>query len=136
MAEAVTKERPSVKEVADIIRRMSREERAELVRLVPDLQGVEAPEEKPVPAKKWDEAELRAYFLKKMEELGEGLPSLKEDEPFLGGLTVREYLELSDEEDKALWDRLYTEVEKEIEEYEEREVRPDAVVPARQKRQS
>lgn len=135
MAETVTQERLSVEQVANIIRQMSPQEKEKLLRLVPDLQKVEPREEKPTPAR-WDEAELREYFLKRMEELGGESRPMQDDDPFLGGLTVREYLELSDEEDKAMWDRLYAEAEKEIGEYEEFEVKPDAVVPARQKHHS
>ncbi len=103
MAEAATKERPSVKQVAEIIRRMSREELAELVRLVPDLQEVKLQEEKPAPARKWDEAELREYFKKKLEELGGEARPMRDDDPFLGGLTVGEFFALPDEEQEAIW---------------------------------
>jgi hypothetical protein len=50
------------------------------------------------------------------------------DQPYFGGLTWREYQALSDEERRALWDRLYAEFDVEIEAAEEHDVRPDALV--------
>jgi hypothetical protein len=54
------------------------------------------------------------------------------DAPFLGGLTYEEYAALSDDEDKALWDRLWKEAEREVK-IVEREI-PPHVRPARQER--
>ncbi len=50
------------------------------------------------------------------------------DQPYFGGVTWREYQALPDEERQALWDRLYTEFDAEIESIEEHDVQPDALV--------
>ena len=39
-------------------------------------------------------------------------------EPFFAGLSLDEYLALSDEDDKALWDRLHQEAEREVKDVE------------------
>ena len=51
-----------------------------------------------------------------------------EDQPYFGGLTWQEYRALSDEQRRALWDRIYAEFDMAIEDVEERDVRPDASV--------
>lgn len=50
------------------------------------------------------------------------------DQPYFGGMTWGDYQALSDEQRRALWNRLYAEFDVEIEAIEERDVRPDALV--------
>jgi hypothetical protein len=50
------------------------------------------------------------------------------DQPYFGGVTWQEYQALSDEQQRALWDRVYAEFDVAIEDVEERDVRPDALV--------
>lgn len=50
------------------------------------------------------------------------------DQPYFGGVTWQEYQALSDEQRRALWDRIYAEYDTAIEDLEERDVRPDALV--------
>jgi len=50
------------------------------------------------------------------------------DQPYFGGVTWQEYQALSDEQRRALWDRVYAEFDTAIEDLEERDVRPDALV--------
>lgn len=50
------------------------------------------------------------------------------DQPYFGGLTWQEYQALSDEERQTLWDKVYAEFDVAIEDVEERDVRPDALV--------
>jgi hypothetical protein len=57
----------------------------------------------------------------------------RDDAPFLGGMTVGEYFALPDQERERIWGELYVEA---IESAPEREVNPNAVVPARQKHRS
>jgi hypothetical protein len=106
----------SVEEVAGIIRQMSREEMAKLVRLVPELLEIEAP--KAELPRRWDEAELRGLLLQKLKELGEEYHPMRDDDPFIGGFTVKEYFELPDEEQEALWNKLYAEESEKLEELE------------------
>jgi hypothetical protein len=51
-----------------------------------------------------------------------------DDQPYFGDMTRREYQALSEEERQALWDRLYAEFDVDIDDIEEHDVRPDALV--------
>lgn len=89
----------SVERVARIIREMSAEEKRYLVYLVPELREVEPlkpPEQLLRPSTEFLE-KLRQEML----EARGGVPPSNED-PFIGGLTVGEYLALSDEEQEEL----------------------------------
>jgi hypothetical protein len=55
-------------------------------------------------------------------------PSL--DDEFIGGLTYKEYFALSEEEEKALWDKVFADEAMEVENFTEVEVAPDARVPS------
>ena len=50
------------------------------------------------------------------------------DQPFFGGVTWQEYQRLSEEKREAIWNRMYQQFEIEIDDVEERDVRPDAFV--------
>jgi len=50
------------------------------------------------------------------------------DQPYFGGITWEEYQALPDEQRRAIWDRVYAEFDVAIEDVEERDVRPDALV--------
>jgi len=50
------------------------------------------------------------------------------DQPYFGGVTWREYQALSDEQRQTLWDKVYAEFDVAIEDVEERDVRPDALI--------
>ena len=52
---------------------------------------------------------------------------------YLGGMTVGEYFALPDQERERIWGELYVEA---IESAPDREVNPNAIVPARQKHRS
>jgi bifunctional DNA-binding transcriptional regulator/antitoxin component of YhaV-PrlF toxin-antitoxin module len=65
------------------------------------------------------------------ESLGKALRQAGKDAIF-AGLSLDEYLGLSEEEEAALWDRLFKEAEQELT-IRERDIPPD-FVPARQKR--
>ena len=81
----------------------------------------------------------REQIQRRMEEIGQemqdalrtALARQGEDAVF-AGLSLAEYLALSEEEDKALWDRLYKEAEQELK-IREQDI-PADFVPARQKR--
>ena len=53
---------------------------------------------------------------------------MQEDDAFLGDMTVQAYFALPEAEREHIWDELYATA---IETAQEREVKPDAVVPAR-----
>src|SRR2546429_1152096 len=81
----------------------------------------------------------RAQVHRRMEEIGQGMQeSLGKalgqagKDAIFAGLSLDEYLGLSEEEEVALWDRLFKEAEQELN-IREHDFRPD-FVPARQKR--
>jgi len=51
-----------------------------------------------------------------------------DDQPYFGDMTWQEYRALSEKERQALWDRLYAEFDVNIDDVEEHNVRPDALV--------
>ncbi|MDE0018259.1 MAG: hypothetical protein OXU51_18905 [Candidatus Poribacteria bacterium] len=112
----------SLEQVAALIKRMHPEDRQQLLAMVPEL-AIDAVKQKEL----IDEANQTVEQLKEdlLTELG-GEP-LSSDEPFLGGFTLGQYLELSEAERAKLWDE-WSEVA--LEDIEEVEVRPNAL-PAR-----
>lgn len=114
-------------QVARLVRGLGAEEREQLKMLVPELRG-DPKVEDGLPI---DLAELRRYVLEELAQVGEAYPPLQPDDPFLGGLTVEEYFALPEERRERVWDQAHV---MEIEDFEERDVRPDADVPAGQER--
>ena len=117
---------PRVIRVLNLIQRLEPEERSQLDQLLPP--DVTSPSVVPKEAL----AEAIAYFQQKARQRPTP-PSL--DDPFIAGLTYREYFALPDEEADALWDELAAEAPS-LEELPVIEVRPDAQLPARQERGS
>jgi len=121
----------SVERMAHIIREMSTEEKRYLVYLVPELREVEPlkPPEPPLrPSKEFLE-QLRQEIL----EARGGVPPSDED-PFIGRLTVGEYLALSDEEQEKLWDELYVKASAELDKEDyEHPVKPDALIAGQER---
>ena len=117
---------PRVLRVPNLIRRLGPRERLQLRQLLPPDMILPAvvPEEVL--------AEAMAYFQEKARQRPTP-PSL--DDPFVAGLTYREYFALSDEEADALWEELAAEAPS-LEELPVIEVRSDAQLPARQERRS
>jgi hypothetical protein len=114
-----------VLKVAELVRRLSREEVAHLLVLVPVLREVE-----PLPILT-DRDEVITYFRQMAQEISGGItPSLHDK--FLFGLTYEEYFNLPDEETEALWTRAFAEESARLDREPEREARPDASIPARQ----
>ncbi|MFQ5872780.1 MAG: hypothetical protein ACE5JL_03125 [Dehalococcoidia bacterium] len=115
---------PRVLRVLSLIQRLEPQERAQLGQLLPpevtSSSGVS------------DEAlaEAVAYFQEKARH--RSTPPSPED-PFIAGLTYREYFALPDEEADALWEELAAEAPS-LEELPVIEAKPDARVPARQER--
>ncbi len=112
-------------QVARLIRGLSREEREQLKALVPELQR--PPEVKFL----IDRGGLRDYIQQELTKAEGKYPPLAEADPFLGGLTVREYFSLPDADRERIWNEEHA---MEIEDFEEHDVKPNAHVPARQKR--
>ena len=120
-----------IEHVARIIREMSAAEKAYLVYLVPELREVE-PLKPPEPPLRPSEEFLEQVRQEILEALGWVPPS--DEDPFIGELTVGEYLALSDEEQEKPWDELYAQASTELdEENYEHPVKPDALI-AGQKR--
>jgi hypothetical protein len=116
----------SVERVARIIREMSAEEKGYLVCLVPELRKVE-PLKPPEPTLRPSE-EFLVQLRREILEARGGVPPSDED-PFIGQLTVGEYLALSDEEQEELWDELYAQASAELDKEDyEHPVKPDALI--------
>ncbi len=116
-----------VQRIAALLKACTPEELAQLVDLVPQLREAQRLAEM--------EEEAIEHFRQVLTHKRDGSP-LVLDEPFLGGLTYREYLALSPEEEDALWERLFAEAEEALkgsEEWGEADVRPDARLPTRQR---
>ena len=110
----------SLEQVAAVIKRMRPQDRQQLLAMVPEL-ATDAIQQKQL----LDDAvqavdQLTQELLVELE----GQP-LFLDEPFLEGLTLGQYLELSDAEREKLWDE-WSDIE--LEDMEELEVRPDALL--------
>jgi hypothetical protein len=116
-----------VVQVARLIRGLSQKEREQLKALVPELQR--PPETKLL----IDKGEVRDYIQQELAKVGNEYPPLAEADPFLGGITIRDYFALPDEDRERIWNE---EQAMEIEDFEEHDVKPNAYVPARQKRRS
>ena len=110
----------SLEQVAAVIKRMRPQDRQQLLAMVPEL-ATDAIQQKQL----LDDAAQAVDQLKQelLVEL-DGQPSSL-DEPFLEGFTLGQYLELSDAEREKLWDE-WSDIE--LEDIEELEVRPDALL--------
>jgi len=123
MSRAVWPMPVSVEQIAVVVQRMSPEERRRLLELVPELRQ----ETTQVPSRTPGEihAAVERVRVEVMQALGGQL--LSPAEPFLGDLTLGQYMELPDEDRARLWDE-WAEIDlEELEELEELDVRPDAV---------
>ena len=109
----------SLEQVAAVIKRMHPEDQQRLLAMVPELAAEAIKQEKLLTEAHRTVAELKEELLA---ELG-GEP-LSSDEPFLDGLTLGQYLDLSEAERAKLWDE-WGEVA--LEDMEEVEVRPNAL---------
>ncbi|MEK7278187.1 MAG: hypothetical protein AAB427_12625, partial [Chloroflexota bacterium] len=76
--------------------------------------------------------EADEFWRKQVEAQGGPPPSL--DDPFIDGITVRQYVALSEPEQAAIWDRLYAEELDKLEKEPERDVRSRNKRTAGQKR--
>ena len=113
----------SIEQLATVIRHMTPADRQRLLDLVPELRQ----EATRVPPRTPDEA--LAAIERVREKVTQALAGqlLLPDEPFVGALTLGQYLNLPDEARARLWEAW---ADGDIHQLEERDVRPDAV-PAR-----
>ena len=110
-----------VVQVARLIRGLSQKEREQLKALVPELQR--PPETKLL----IDKGKMRNYIQQELAKVGNEYPPLAEADPFLGGLTIREYFALPDEDRERIWNEEHA---MEIEDFELPEVmHPIEVLP-------
>jgi hypothetical protein len=113
----------SIEQLATVIRHMTPVDRQRLLDLVPELRQ----EATRVPPRTPDEAQ--AAIERVREKVTQALAGqlLAPDEPFVGDLTLGQYLNLPDEARARLWEAW---ADGNLHQLEERDVRPDAV-PAR-----
>jgi hypothetical protein len=102
--------------VAYLVQRLDRDEIRQLIRLVPQLRD----EPLVVTEQDVESDELVLWVREQMAPYtAETLP-MRDDDLFLGGMTVGEYFALPDQERERIWDELYAEA---IESAPEREVK-------------
>jgi glucan biosynthesis protein len=105
--------------VATAVRRLNRNELAQLVALVPALREVQP----------FDEDHVVARFRQLGLELRAGRPASLDD-PFLGGLTYAQYFALSTAEQDAFWEQLFHEPPLDMEAMPEVDLTADAKLSA------
>lgn len=113
-----------LEQLARLIRRLDRRQKAVLLQLVPELQTIR-PDEATLPAGQRD---LLAYFDAKIAALPD-TPPLRDDDPFLGGLTVAEFFAAPEAEQARIWDAAHAKALRALATYEH-PVQPSAL-PAR-----
>lgn len=110
----------AIEQIAAVLRNISREERRRLLDLVPELRE----ELREQLGRTVSQVQESAEAMRKMLITGLGDEFLSNEEPFLGDLTLREYLALPDEERALLWDQW---AETPALSWTERDVRADAL---------
>jgi hypothetical protein len=98
-----------VEQVARLVHSFDRRQKARLLQLVPELQTIR-PEEAGISP---EQAELMAYFDRKLDALPERRP-MQDDDPFVGGLTVAEFFALPEDQQVHIWDQAHDEAEREL----------------------
>lgn len=112
----------SLEQIAALIKRMHPEDRQRLLTMVPELAAEAIKQEQLLDEANRTVEQLKAELLAEL-----GGESLSSDEPFLDGLTLGQYLELSEAERAKLWDERSEAV---LEDMDEVEV-PANALPAR-----
>ena len=110
-----------LEQLARLIRRLDRRQKATLLQLVPELQTIR-PDELAVTAGQND---LLTYFDAKIAALSDARP-LRDNDLYLGGLTVAEFFAAPEAEQARIWDAAHTEAFKALGDYEH-PVHPTAV---------
>jgi len=120
-----------VQQVAELVRRLDRDEIRQLIWLVPQLQA----ESETVTWKQGDSAQevrqredLVRWVRDRMAQYAYPAHPMRGEDAFLGDMTVEAYFALPEAERERIWDELYAAA---IKTSQEHEVKPDAVVPAR-----
>ena len=112
----------SLEQIAALIKRMHPEDRQRLLTMVPELAAEAIKQEQLLDEANRTVEQLKAELLAEL-----GGESLSSDEPFLDGLTLGQYLELSEAERAKLWNERSEAV---LEDMDEVEV-PANALPAR-----
>ncbi len=108
-----------VQQVAELVNRLTPDEIQELLRLAPRLQAA--------PAATGQQDDLIRWAGEQMTQYSDLARPMQADDDFLGDATVADYFARSDTEREQIWADLYAAA---IESAPEREVKPDAAVPA------
>ena len=116
----------SIEQIAEAIRQMSQTEIQRLLDLVPKLRSPSVA--KPRRTRTREEAQASVEALWAEITADPNYRPLTGNEPFLGGVTLDQYLALPDKEQARIWDEA---AEIDMYDLEEREVRPDAILSAR-----
>ena len=110
-----------VQQVAELVRRLNRDEIRQLIQLVfPLLEANEKTSKRRDSLAQWAREQMAPYA-------NQARPMQPQD-AFLHDKTVEAYFALAETERERIWDELYAVA---IESAQEREVKPDAIAPAR-----
>lgn len=121
MPVAVAKRPMTVQQIATVVKQLSLPDQRQLLDLVPNLRWVA--QKRPVRTAEEIEASVVAVRAELMSALN--YQPVSRDAPFLGGLTLGEYLALPDSEQALVWDEA---AEIDWDDLEEVEVSPDALL--------
>lgn len=113
-----------LEQLARLIRRLDRRQKALLLQLVPELQTIRPDESDRLAA----QSDVLAYFEAKLAALPDAR-ALRDDDLFLGGLTVAEFFAAPEAEQVRLWDAAHAEAHQALADYEH-PIHPHAL-PAR-----
>ena len=109
----------SLEQVAAVIKRMRPQDRQQLLAMVPELATDAVKQKKLLDNAAQTVEQLKQELLAELDR-----QPLSSDEPFLGGFTLGQYLELSEAEREKLWDEWSEDA---LEDIEEVEVQPNAL---------
>lgn len=112
MTQVYTRNAP-LEQLARLIRRLDRRQKALLLQLVPELQTIRLDKSERFAA----QSDLLAYFGAKLAALPDAR-ALRDDDPFLGGLTVAEFFATLEAEQARLWDAAHVEALQALADYE------------------
>ena len=110
----------SIEQLAVAIRRMSPADQQRLLELVPELRRAATQP----PPRTLDEARVSVERVRAEVAQAFAAQRLSPDEPFVGDLTLGQYLDLPDEALARLWNAW---TDEDLDGIEERDVRPDAL---------
>lgn len=116
-----------VQRAAVLIKEMEPQEVRQLIKLAPILKEAAIQVQQKPTFDKDHLTQIKEYFQSKMASLGKGNRPFQAEDSFISGTTWGEFLALTEEEQRHLWEAQFT---WEIDDFEDHNVRADAEIPA------